>query len=133
MSGWIRVKELPTRYEVRCESGRVFHKTERSEALRYRASFRGSKMVTIRRWQVKRTNVVEQRYKNYTSWHEVLDCETHTSVVTPIEAFKRGVMEWHLCPRPTDEPKPYATREEAEAAARKWLDGNGYRIAKVAT
>ncbi len=133
MSGFIRVKELPTRFEVRylgCYST-FFDAKDATEERKHLKEVYPSKsvdLVTIRRWKVKRTNVVEQRYESYTSWHELLDYEPYTlTLVTPIEAIHRAT-GWQLCPRPTADPQPYAAREEAEQAARKWLHANGYRV-----
>ena len=132
MSGWIRVKELPTRYEVRSENANAYSAYwrrkeavfELAEARRNEGFDEKYKLVTIRRHQVKRTEVVEEHYEHFTSWT--------TSPGVIIEAILRR-NGWCVRPHNSIAEDAHATREEAETAARKWLDTNGYRIRKVAT
>ena len=132
MSGWIRVKELPTRYEVRSENANAYSAYwrrkeavfELAEARRNEGFDERYKLVTIRRHQVKRTGVTEEHYEHFTTWT--------TSPGVVIEAIlKRD--GWILSPRTDGDNGMHIRREEAESAACAWLDANGYRIRKVAT
>lgn len=129
MSGFIRVKRLQTRYEVGCEV--YWDETEAVSAL---AEARGPErsndfnLTIIRRWKVKRTEVVEERSERATFYDAarglVICCWLSTAdakwVVTPEDC---------ACPRPENQRIP--TREEAEAVARAWLDANGYRLKRA--
>lgn len=135
MSGWIRVKELPTRYEVRREpfvptiyKDLELAKQGRRMLSEWKLESGPAKLVTIRRHQVKRTEVTEERSERATFYDAarglVIRCWLSTAdakwVVTPEDC---------ACPRPENQRIP--TREEAEAVARAWLDANGYRLKRA--
>ena len=147
MSGWIRVKELPTRYEVRREPFPPHHYKDAESARQgqrllkrilsdWKAESGPAKLVTIRRHQVKRTVVVEECNLQRTSWAK--NCYLANLIASVFVGMSKQ-SEWNPAwylelyaagERPV--PCSFGTREEAEAAARKWLRDNGYRIRKVA-
>lgn len=127
MSGWIRAKELPTRYEVRIKNmAEHFNVKEHAlEELGRRLGWgQQARLVTIRRWQMERTEVTEERYE-YTCW-------TTPTLKTVIEVVLRKSDRWHVEPQDSCDDSVHMSREEAEAAARKWLHGNGYRLKRAA-
>jgi hypothetical protein len=137
MSGFIRVKELPTRWEVRTK-----HAVERfsvkehavEEHSKREAWEQSAKFVTIRRWQVTRTELTEERDLQRTSWAKTGYANLIASAFAGLS--KQTEHQWHIelyaaGERPV--PCSFGTREEAEAAARKWLEANGYRLRKAPT
>ena len=129
MSGWIRVKELPARYEVRSlyaddilpSRAEAERKLEEARLLTPGLPFR---LVTVRRWQVKRREVTEERFDNCVNYRE--------SIVAIVTVSPRFNGQWSMKPLHSG-TSFYLTREEAEAAARAWLNANDYRIRKVTT
>jgi predicted SPOUT superfamily RNA methylase MTH1 len=136
MSGLIRVKELPTRYVIQRDNGDEYwsvyaHLTkarlvEIKKTLPFEEDVR---LVTVRRWQVKRTEVTEERSKLTTFY------DGPKGLV--IRAWSRNEDQWIVtpeeCTRLESERHRFQTREEAEAFARKWLRDNGYRLRKAPT
>lgn len=126
MSGWIRAKELPTRYEVRIKNmAEHFNVKEHAlEELGRRLGWgQQARLVTIRRWQMERTEVTEDRYE-YTCW-------TTPTLKTVIEVVLRKSDRWHVEPQDSCADSVHMSREEADAAARKWLRDNGYRLKRA--